>query len=116
MAIRRSSSCLLAVLLNVSLLVAQTTANKSSVGGIVTDSTAAPIPAAIITVTNDGTGISREAVTDKTGSYEFTALDPGTYSLRVASGSAGAFFSSITLNIGASVRVNVRLSVQANLQ
>lgn len=116
MAIRRFASCLLAGLLLGSVLVAQTSANKSSIGGIVTDSTAAPIPGATITVSSDATGISREAVTNSTGAYEITALDPGTYSLKVTSGSAGASINSIALNIGASVRVNVRLSLQANLQ
>ena len=118
---RKVLSCLCALLL-VSpvlvspLLVAQISANKSSIGGIVSDSAAAPIPGATVTVSSDTTGVSREAVTNNTGAYEFTALDPGNYSLKVTSGSAGASVSSIALNIGASIQVNVRLSLQENLQ
>jgi Carboxypeptidase regulatory-like domain len=107
---------LLVASLLVPVLAAQTTANKSSIGGVVTDSSSAVIPGARVTVNNEATGLSRGAVTNSAGAYQFTALDPGTYSLKVESGSAGASVRSITLSIGGATRVNVRLSVKENLQ
>jgi hypothetical protein len=57
-------------------LSAQTTANIS---GTVTDETGGVLPGATISVTNAGTGISREAITDDQGRYRVTNLNIGTY-------------------------------------
>lgn len=51
--------------------------------GTVTDSTGAAVPAATVTVTNDATTISRQTVTSTAGTYIFTDLLPGAYTVKV---------------------------------
>jgi hypothetical protein len=51
--------------------------------GVVRDSTAASLPGASVSVVNQGTGLSREAVTDVSGEFAFTALPSGRYTLRI---------------------------------
>ena len=40
------------------------------------------VPAVTVTLTNEGTNISRETVTNEVGQYNFPAVAPGTYTLR----------------------------------
>lgn len=40
------------------------------------------IPGVTVTLTNEGTAISREAVTNEQGQYNFSAVTPGTYSVK----------------------------------
>jgi len=42
------------------------------------------IPGATVTLVNEGTGVSRDTVTNASGSYSFPALDSGTYSIRAS--------------------------------
>jgi hypothetical protein len=51
--------------------------------GVVRDATAASVPGALITVVNQGTGQSREIVTDATGEFAVTALPAGRYTLKI---------------------------------
>ncbi|HEX8763507.1 MAG TPA: carboxypeptidase-like regulatory domain-containing protein, partial [Candidatus Acidoferrum sp.] len=48
-----------------------------------TDKSGAVIAGAMVTLTNAGLGLTREATTSSTGEYEFLALPPGTYALTV---------------------------------
>ncbi|MGH9533687.1 MAG: carboxypeptidase regulatory-like domain-containing protein [Terriglobales bacterium] len=54
---------------------------RASVQGAVLDPTGAAIPGAQVTVRNPATGVSRTAVTGRTGFYAVTALPPGTYTV-----------------------------------
>jgi hypothetical protein len=40
------------------------------------------IPGVTVTLTNEGTGVSRESVTNESGEYSFPALDPGSYTVK----------------------------------
>ena len=42
------------------------------------------IPGATVTLTNEGTGVSRDTVTNESGEYSFPALDPGTYTVKAS--------------------------------
>jgi hypothetical protein len=42
------------------------------------------IPGGTVTLTNEGTAISREAVTNEQGQYNFSAVTPGTYTVKAA--------------------------------
>lgn len=66
-------------LLSVSLM-AQTT----SLQGTVRDPQQAVVPGAEVTLTNQGTGRTRTAVTDDQGVYAFTQVTPGTFSVSAA--------------------------------
>ena len=75
----------LAVLLLVGLSV-PALAQVGGVGGItgtVSDPTGAVIPDTTVTATHQATGISREAVTGRTGIYLFSNMQIGEYTLRV---------------------------------
>src|SRR5437870_1531749 len=50
--------------------------------GHVEDSSGAVLPGVTITLTNQGTKTTQEAVTDNRGQYTFASLFPGTYDLR----------------------------------
>ena len=54
---------------------------SSSIGGVVTDTSGAPVSGATITVKNVGTGAVNTAVTDASGTYSVPALLAGTYDL-----------------------------------
>src|SRR5690348_2576270 len=56
----------------------------SSVLGNVVDSSGAPVVGAQVTVTNSGTGISVNAVTDSKGTYLVPALLAGTYDVAIS--------------------------------
>src|SRR5918999_1047370 len=51
--------------------------------GLVRDSSAAVIPGATVVATHEGTGVSREGVTDANGEFVFSALPNGPYTVRV---------------------------------
>jgi hypothetical protein len=51
----------------------------ASLQGTVTDKTGAVVPGAAVTVTNQATGINRNAVTGDSGFYRITGLAPGLY-------------------------------------
>ena len=40
------------------------------------------IPGVAVTLTNDGTHIARETASNETGQYKFSAVTPGTYTLK----------------------------------
>ena len=56
---------------------------KSSIGGVVTDPSGAVIPNATVTITENGTNITRSAKTDSGGNYLFPGLRPSSYTIKV---------------------------------
>jgi len=65
--------------------------------GTVTDASGAVVPNAVVTVRNLGTNETRVGKTDSSGTYTFTLLQPGRYSVRVE---APGFKASTTENLG----------------
>src|SRR6059036_439881 len=53
--------------------------NTGRISGTVTDSSGAVLPGVTVTVTQQGTGLSRSATTDASGAYVFVSLPVGTY-------------------------------------
>ncbi len=54
-----------------------------SISGAVTDSTGGMIPSATVTLISQKTGQSRVSTTNSEGRFNFAALQPGTYALKV---------------------------------
>jgi len=50
----------------------------ASVTGIVKDPAGAVIPGAVVSVTNDSTGATRQSITNERGEFQFGSLSPGT--------------------------------------
>jgi len=54
-----------------------------SISGAVSDPSGGMIPGATVTLTSDKTGQARGSITDSEGRFNFAALQPGTYGLKV---------------------------------
>ena len=54
-----------------------------SMVGNITDSSGGAVPGATVTITHSETGASHEAVTDANGTYRFSTVQPGTYTMTV---------------------------------
>ena len=78
--------------------------------GTIHDSSGAAVPNVTVTVTNDATGIATVVKTDQSGDYEAPALRVGVYTISAsASGFAIAEAKSITVSVGARVRIDLAL-------
>lgn len=78
--------------------------STGSIRGTVTDSTGALVPGAQVTLTETGTNLQRQSVTDALGTYRFVALPVGLYRVEVKSEG----FQTV-------VREGIRLEVNENL-
>lgn len=81
----RKRSAFAVVLLLLTLVWSVSTFAQLNTGGItgtVKDPSGAVVPGAKITLTNDGTGIVTTTASTSTGTYSFTGIMPGTYTLR----------------------------------
>jgi hypothetical protein len=56
---------------------------NAGITGTVTDAAGAIIPDANVTIVNEGTSVSGKTVTTGSGTYSFTGLTPGTYTVTV---------------------------------
>src|ERR1700674_3104672 len=80
---------MVAVFFLLSLCVCNTVAGQSTytsqLSGFVSDPTGAVIPGAKVTLTDEGTNIPANSVTNGSGIYQFTGVRPGAYTIRVES-------------------------------
>jgi hypothetical protein len=70
-----------------------------AIEGEVKDSSGALIPGAAVTVTNTGTNAVRNSRTDGAGLYNFTALAPGSYTVRVEGAGFKTSIRNLTLQV-----------------
>jgi len=90
------------------------TFDTGTIMGSVTDPTGAVIPHAAVTITNTGTGIVTVAKTGDNGLFTAPALPFGNYLVSAAADRFGkASSKSFVLNVGATARVDLKLSVAA---
>lgn len=83
-----------------------------SIVGTVTDPAGAVIPDARVTITNEATGVSREARTGGRGDFRVPALLPSTYTVEVtAPGFRKGVVTGIVLAVNQVARVDVNLQV-----
>src|SRR5579883_2983682 len=85
--------------------------DTGSIVGLVLDPSGAAVPDANVTLTNIGTNVSITTKTNAAGQYQFVALIPGTYSVKV---SATGFQSALRDNIV--IEVQSRPAVDFSLQ
>ena len=97
------------------LLTAQ---DVSSMTGVVTDSSGATIPDAVVTLTNKTTGAKYNQTTNSSGSYRFESVPPGPgYDAVFArQGFANLDVQNIYLTVGTTRTQNATLLVGANQQ
>ena len=83
-----------------------------SLVGNVTDSTGAVIPGAQVTVTNEGTGASRDGESSSAGTFNFPTLAAGTYRVEVRSDGFRTFTSTgVQVEAADATRVNAALEI-----
>lgn len=91
-------------------LLAQT--NTGRITGTVTDPTGAVIPGVDVVVRNPATGLSRNTITNESGTYQAPLLPPALYEVQVSlAGFSTGIRSGITVNVDAVVRVDFALKV-----
>lgn len=107
---RRSIAAALSLLVCTSALVAQST--LGTITGVVTDSTGAVIPNAVVVATNTATGVRAQTVSSSTGNYVIPNLQVGPYEISVAVSGFKTFNrSGINLSSNDNLRVDVTLQV-----
>jgi len=85
-----------------------------TITGVVTDPQGAVVSGAQVTVTNQGTGLSRVATTNSSGVYVVPDLTPGMYEVRVKAPSFKEFIAkNVTLDTSSTATINAALSVGA---
>jgi hypothetical protein len=88
---------------------------NADLSGAVTDPTGAVMANATVILTNSATGEVRTGITNGAGLYDFPALHIGTYSLKVTAPGFEAYEKTgIVMNVAATVREDVKLSVGAS--
>lgn len=93
------------------------TGSTGALTGTVTDPSGAVIVGAKVTATNIGTGQPRAAETGSDGSYKFSLLQPGNYSVEFsAKGFKTAEVPSVTVNVTETAVLNHSLEVGAQAE
>src|SRR5438309_9021759 len=91
--------------------------DTASLSGAVTDSGAAAIAGAKITLRNVATHNERTALSDIQGLYRFSLLIPGNYEITIDSPGMKQFHSSeVILNVAQTGRLDVRMDIGSNLE
>jgi hypothetical protein len=87
---------------------------NSEIDGVVTDPSGSAIPGAQVTLTENETGLARNATTDNAGLFRFPALSVGTYALKAAAnGFQNYTANGIVLNVSRTLRHDVQLKIGA---
>lgn len=105
------------VFLLVSSAAAYGQTSRGTLTGVVTDSTGAVIANAKVTVTQQGTNLQRDTVTNGAGVYRFDAVDLGTYSVSIqAAGFRTSTTESVDIQAAHTTNIDVTLEVGSAAQ
>jgi hypothetical protein len=86
----------------------------SGIRGVISDRTGGVIPLVSVTITQVDTEVSRSTLTDGTGTYTFTLLQPGDYNLRVdKEGFKAAVVNGVALPVNETITMDLTLEVGA---
>src|SRR5215471_6974534 len=111
MRIVRTWGLLLAILLIATAAAAQVRIT-GGISGIVTDSSQALVPGASVQLTDEGTGITQETVTNNAGAFQFPNLSSGTYTVTVTlSGFQTAAYKKVAVEASRATDLRITLSV-----
>jgi outer membrane receptor protein involved in Fe transport len=94
--------------------VARAQSATGSLEGVVVDSTGAVLPGVTVTIVHQGTGLSREVVTDAQGLFRAPLLPVGDYTVRAALAGFRAFEQKdVKLTIGQTLTLRIEMAVSA---
>jgi hypothetical protein len=115
MAIRTDRTVIGALLVCLVLLYSDASAQfASAIEGTITDSSAAIVPGATVTLTNEETSVSQSNTTTANGYYRFPALGGGLYTIRVSlTGFKSVVQEHIRLQAAETKTINLALEVGA---
>src|SRR5690242_19498239 len=102
-----------AVIAVFSLISAFTQTTGGSIRGVLTDDSGAVIPAGVVSVT--GNGVQKTTQSQADGSYAFTGLAPGQYTVRATMPGFSIFEQQVSLGSGA-VQLPIQMRVTAEKQ
>jgi len=86
-------------------------AGTSTIRGLVRDQAQAVIPGAKVTLTNTGTNVARESLTNESGLYVFPAVSAGPYRVSVEFAGMQKFEGNLQVQISQDASVDVALQV-----
>ena len=89
------------------------TATTGDIAGIVTDQTSAVVAGVSVTLKNVDTGGSTSAITNAQGSFNFSLLQPGRYSISAKAAGFQGIAKTVTVALGSSTTANLQLSVSS---
>jgi hypothetical protein len=93
---------------------AQTLASAASLSGVVADPSGARVPNANVTLTSPENGITRDFKADAEGTYSFSLVPPGVYTLTVQAPGFKTFKQQkIKLEVGQSATLTIALTIGA---
>ena len=102
--------CSLLVIVGLSAGVARAQTAEGQITGVIYDTTGAVIPNAVVTITNNGTGIAQTAKSDSAGLYRFTLVPSGDYTVTATAPSfATQKFTAIHVDPSQTVPLNITL-------
>lgn len=104
------AAVLLAIVCTIPPANAQST--SGNLVGTVLDASSAAVPNATVEATNQATGVKTAAVANETGSYRFTNLPVGTYTIAVtAQGFAAATLKNLGVELNKTATANITMQV-----
>jgi hypothetical protein len=112
----RTHLLLLLVVLMAALRVDAQTSTTGDIAGVVTDPAAAVVPSAPITLKNVDTGSLTSTTTNGQGSYTFSLLQPGNYSVSANVVGFQKVLRTVTVTLGTSITVNLQLSLGSQVE
>ena len=107
---------LLLVALMAAVRVGAQTSTTGDIAGVVTDPTAAVVSGAPITLKNVDTGSSISTTSNGQGAYNFSLLQPGTYSVSANVAGFQKVLKTVTVTLGTSTTVNLQLFLSSQIQ
>lgn len=84
-----------------------------SIGGVVTDETAAALPGVTVSVTNVENGVSQTVTTGDRGNYRVVALAPSRYLITAELSGFAPFKREVILTIGADLTIDLKMGMAA---
>jgi hypothetical protein len=91
-------------------------ANKARIVGTVVDPHNTPIQDAKVIVSNAETGLRRESLTNELGQCRLSALDPGTYEVKVEVSMLVASVKEVVVSVGGAVQVKFTVALQTTAE
>jgi outer membrane receptor protein involved in Fe transport len=114
----RLTACCAAVLFGFGTIAAYgQSSTQGAIAGTVEDTSNAVIPAATITIHNNGTNAEQHLTADSKGYFDAPLLEPGTYTVTVAASGFGQFQANpVTVTVGQLTTLEPHLNVGAAQQ